>query len=259
MSMNISSRKNESIKRFRQLSKERKFREAEGEFTAEGAKLCLEALDNGVTVTGSFITEAAIKRYPEVYEKLLYVCAPDVITDELAEYISDTGTPQGVFITAKMLDKPLDSGKIESRRFIILDGLQDTGNIGTVIRTCDALGVDGVILSESCADVYSPKIVRSAMGSLFRLPFIRTPLVPFIEKLKSDGFAVYAAMLDRNAQQLGTFGFPEKTAVIIGNEGNGVSAEAAAAAGRSVYIPIKNAESLNAAVAASIICWEFSK
>ena len=113
---------------------------------------------------------------------------PDIINEDISAYISDTKSPQGVFITAKMLDKNDLSGKIiNGGKYIILDNLQDSGNIGTIIRTCDALGVDGVILSPDCADIYSPKIVRSAMGSLFRLPVIIAELTETIAFMKEKG------------------------------------------------------------------------
>lgn len=257
--MNISSRKNSAVQHYRSLNRERRVREETGEFNVEGAKLCSEAVSCGLTVTAAFITENAIKKYSVVYEKLKEKTEVFIITEDISEYISDTKSPQGVFITVKMLDKNRETGKIENGKYVILDGLQDSGNIGTIIRTCDALGMDGVILSPDCADVYSPKLVRSAMGSLFRLPFFRAVLPEAIENLKKKGFKVYAAMLDEGAESLSKAKFPEKTAVIIGNEGNGVSKEVASAAENRIYIPIKNAESLNAAVAASILCWEIKR
>lgn len=257
--MNISSRKNSAVFRYRSLNRDRKVREEAGEFNIEGAKLCFEAVSCGLKITAAFITESAAAKYPAVYDALKKKTEPFVITEDISEYISDTKSPQGVFVTAEMLDKGRNTEIIESGKYVILDGLQDSGNIGTILRTADALGMDGVILSPDCCDVYSPKTVRGAMGSLFRIPFFRAVLPETIEKLKNKGFKVYAAMLDERAESLSATVFPKKTAVIIGNEGNGVSAEAAAAAENRLYIPIQNAESLNAAVACSIICWEIKR
>ena len=257
--MDISSRKNSAVLRYRSLNRDRKEREEAGEFNIEGAKLCYEAVSCGMKITAAFITESAIEKYPEVFAALREKINPFVITEDISEYISDTKSPQGIFVTAEMIDKSKNADKIDSGRYVILDGLQDSGNIGTILRTADALGMDGVILSPDCCDVYSPKTVRSAMGSLFRVPFVRAVLPEAIEKLKSKGFKIYAAMLDEKAESLSDTVFPEKTAVVIGNEGNGVSAETAAAAENRLYIPIQNAESLNAAVACSIICCEIKR
>ncbi len=258
--MNISSRKNGQVVHFRNLVRERSYRHETGEFPVEGARLCLEALNCGLEITSFMITESAREKYPEIVSAIFEEFTPDIINDDISAYISDTKSPQGIFITAKMLDKPVEMDKIEKGgKYIILDGLQDTGNIGTIIRTCDALGIDGVILSPDCADIYSPKIVRSAMGSLFRLPVIITELTEAIGLLKNSGFNVYAAVLDEEAKTLSEVSLDGKAAVIIGNEGNGVSAEVINAAEHKLYIPIKGAESLNAAVAASIISWEMTR
>ena len=257
--MIISSRKNPAVAHFRELNRERKTREAERLFNIEGVRLCEEAVRAGLEITAAFVTETAAKKYPEVFAKLCSVCSPDIITDDIGAYISDTKSPQGMFATAKMLDNSGKMCTIECGRLILLDGLQDAGNIGTIIRTCDALGMGGAVLSPDCADIYSPKVVRGAMGSLFRLPFAVTPLPCFIAGLQAEGYTVYSAVLDKSAQSIDEVRFPEKCAVVIGNEGNGVSGEVIKASGRSIYIPIENAESLNAAIAAAIFCNEMRK
>ena len=258
--MNISSRKNSLVTHFRKLVRERNYRLECGEFPVEGARLCLEALNSGLEITAFLVTENAKEKYNEIVSAISEEFTPDIINDDISAYISDTKSPQCVFIIAKMLDKPFEMGKIEKGgKYIILDGLQDTGNIGTIIRTCDALGIDGVILSQDCADIYSPKIVRSAMGSLFRMPVMIAELTEFIPLIKGKGFDVYAAVLDETAKSIDKVSFTDKCAVVIGNEGNGVTAEVINAAENKLYIPINNAESLNAAVAASIISWEMTR
>lgn len=258
--MNISSRKNPLVSHFRRLVRERSYRYDCGEFPVEGARLCLEALNNGLIITSFLVTESAKERYPEIVSAISEEFTPDIINDDISAYISDTKSPQGVFITAKILDKTASAGKIvNGGKYIILDNLQDSGNIGTIIRTCDALGIDGVILSPDCADIYSPKIVRSAMGSLFRLPVIIAELTETISSMKKAGFEVYAAVLDETAQSISDLSLGKNIAVVIGNEGNGVSDEVINACGKKLYIPISGAESLNAAVAASIISWEMTR
>ncbi len=257
--MVISSRKNPAASKFRGLVRERALREQYGEFPIEGARLCGEAIRCGLTPTAFFATEAAKEKYFRIFSEIAEKIAPTMISEDVSAYISDTKSPQGLFIIAKTLDKTPEWGKIEKGGCVLLDGLQDTGNIGTIIRTCDALGIGGVILSPDCADIYSPKIVRGAMGSLFRLPTARMELAGTVRELKSKGWEVYAAMPDERAEPVTSLSLGEKTAVIIGNEGAGVSAEVCRAAERKLYIPIENAESLNAAVAAAVICWEMRR
>lgn len=258
--MVVTSRKNPSAVHYRSLVRERSYRREKREFPIEGARLCGEAAKSGVEITSFLVTNGAAEKYKDIFDSVCKKSDPIFISEDVAAYISDTKTPQGMFIAAKMLDKPVLSGKIDKGgHFLLLDGLQDSGNIGTIIRTADAFGLDGVILSPECADIYSPKIVRSAMGSLFRLPIMETELVDFIGTLKLAGYGVYAAMLDSDAKRLGEVRFTAKTAVIIGNEGNGVSEQVYRAAGQKIYIPIQNAESLNAAVAASVIGWEMTQ
>lgn len=174
-----------------------------------------------------------------------------VITEEISEYISDTKTPQGMFAAAEMCEWsiPEDPGRI-----VVLDGIQDPGNVGTIFRTAEAFGFDGAVLLGACADVYSPKTLRASMGSALRFPFVCCAA----EELRSvlGGFTVYAAMLDSSAAALGEIAFAERSAVIIGSEGRGVSPEASAVCDEKLYIPISGAESLNAAVAAAVIMWE---
>ncbi|MCH5324124.1 MAG: RNA methyltransferase [Eubacterium sp.] len=259
--MEISSRSNPLIKRYKELSNERKARKAAGQFVVEGEKSVREAVQSGCEAGDiAFISESAAKKYPDTVKLVKEKWGAMTITDALAEYISDTKTPQGIFITVKSLDKILNLSTIyNSTRMLYLENLQDTGNIGTIIRTCDALGIDGVIMSPDCADIYSPKTVRSTMGSIFRVPvYFETP-DKAIPLLKEAGFAVYAAVLDEKAQPLGSFTFPQKAAAVIGNEGAGITAATRALCGDSVYIPMHGAESLNASVAAAIISWEMNK
>lgn len=251
----ISSRKNNLVRFMRELLRSADFRRENGLFAVEGDHLCGE-LGAVYGKIGCFLyTEKAAQKYPETTKKLLKISEKSfVITEELSEYISDTKTPQGLFAAAEQRFAEIPA---EAKKIVILDGIQDPGNIGTVIRTAEALGVDGVIFTGSCADVFSPKTLRASMGSALRMPFGYADEKTL--KLKLDGFFVYAAMLDKNAKKLGLVKFPEKTAVVIGSEGSGVSPEIAALADEKLYIPIKSAESLNAAAAAAIILWELTK
>lgn len=258
--MEITSRKNQLVRYYKSLINERRARRENGSFVAEGHKLCEEAVKSGLTVKSVLATKSALEKYPHTAEIISSKCEIVVISDDVSEYISDTKTPQGFFAEVKTLDKPLNSDKIRnSTRFLILDSLQDTGNIGTIIRTGDALGIDGVILTEECADMYSPKVIRGTMGSLFRLPCYIGKAEEFMPLLTDNGFEIYGALLDKTAVPLNKLNFLPKSAVVIGNEGSGICEKVQKLCTRRVYIPIENAESLNAAVAASILCWEMQK
>ncbi len=243
--MTLTSRKNDAVRRMRELLREKKLRDRDGVFVAEGDHLCAEACGAGLEIRAAFMSEKAMEKYPQFA----------VISDDIAEYISDTKAAQGLFAE---VTKPAE-GEIPNGRLVLLDGVQDPGNVGTIVRTAEALGISAVLLSGGCADVYSAKTLRASMGSALRLPCISCDLSQTIEALKERGYTVYGAMLDETAQKLGAVQFPEKSAVVIGSEGGGISEQVKQVCSGGLYIPITGAESLNAAVAASIILWELSK
>lgn len=256
--MVISSRKNDSVRLFRELLREKKVRDREGMFAVEGDHLCGELARDGYEVALAMYTEKAAEKYDATVCALkskASVCL--VITDEISEYISDTKAPQGVFAAARK--KTAAALPTAAKRLVLLDGVQDPGNVGTIIRTAEALGIGGAVLSENCADIYSPKTLRASMGSVLRLPCITADLADTIGSLKNEGFSVFGALLDESAKRLGEIDFGSKAAVVIGSEGAGVSGQVRNCCDSAVYIPITGAESLNAAAAAAIILWEFSR
>lgn len=254
--MVITSRQNDTVRRFRELIRSKSERDEQGLFCAEGDHLCGEAVSAGLEIVSALATQRALEKYPGCAEALSRACGSILtISEELSGYISDTKSPQGLFALVRRGERSSLSG----RKIVMLDGVQDPGNVGTVLRTAEALGIDCAVLSEGCADIYSPKALRASMGSVFRLPCITGPLEENIKKLRADGFEVYCSALDDTALRLGEFIFPEKAAVVIGSEGSGVSRSVRAECGNTLYIPISGAESLNAAAAASIILWELSE
>lgn len=258
----ISSRKNANVRVLRSLFREKQARDEQGMFAVEGDHLCGELVRAGFNVTFAAFTEKAAVKYPETVALLTEKAdTAAVITEELAEYISDTKSPQGLFAAAEIrgLGEPPSASVFgeNARKIVVLDGVQDPGNVGTVIRTAEALGIDGAVLLGGCADIRSPKTLRASMGSVFRLPCVCCETERLSVLL--PGFTLFAAMLDKNAKRLGEVKFPEKTAIVIGSEGAGVSPEAAAVCGEKIYIPINGAESLNAAAAAAIILWELKR
>lgn len=254
--MIITSRKNEIVVKSKGLLSEKKLRDREGLFAAEGFKLAQEAIAAGISAEYALVSETAEKKFPECAMLLKKSCRIFTVSDEVYLYLSEQKSPQGIFLAGKILDKSQNLDRIlENGKILMLDCVQDSGNLGTMLRTAEALGIEGAILGSGCADAWSPKTLRASMGSVFRLPLCCCDLHSAVDCAREKGFAVYAAMLDSTAEALGSFVFPKRSAVIIGNEGHGVDAEIAEKC-RKVYIPIAGAESLNAAAAAAVICWE---
>lgn len=251
----ITSRKNENVRVVRELLKSAKYRAETDMFVAEGDHLCGELADCANTIEYFLYTERAAEKYPETVRKAAEKSFETaVITEELSEYISDTKSPQGLFAAAERFGAKIPEN---ARRLVVLDGVQDPGNVGTIIRTAEAFGLDGIVYVNRCADRFSPKTLRASMGSVFRVPSLVTA-ADGLGKFLAD-FTVYGAMLDESAKRLGNEKFPEKTAIVIGSEGSGISPEIAGLCGEKIYIPIQGAESLNAAVAAAVLIWEITK
>lgn len=184
-----------------------------------------------------------------------------LVSDSLAAELSQTEHTQGVFAVCQIPDPPALSALIHTGgSYAVLHQLQDPGNAGMILRTADALGLDGVIYSASC-DIYSPKVVRATMGSLFRVPLCCVPEIePVLAACRDAGVESCAAVVSGQAELVGQCLFRKGTAVVIGNEGNGLPEEVSAACDRRVTIPMHGTiESLNAAMAAGIILWEVQK
>lgn len=181
--------------------------------------------------------------------------------EEAAKKMADTGAPQGVFALCRKPDKTLLLDEIRPDGiYAALCGLQDPGNVGTILRTADALGIDGLLISADTCDIFSPKVIRGSMGAVFRLP---TAVVPEVGaellRLSERGCRSYAAVLDETAHSAAEYSFTGGIAV-IGNEGNGLDRETIACCDEKMTIRMKgNAESLNAAMAAGIILWEMTR
>ncbi|HQQ88798.1 MAG TPA: RNA methyltransferase [Oscillospiraceae bacterium] len=253
--MPITSRENPMIKEAAALLKSKRAREENGLFLAEGARLCAEASRSSIAVRRLFLTEEAKEKYPD-YLRDLIPAAADVqeITPPVAEKLSDTKTPQGVFAVCEFPENRADFDR--DGLFVVLDGLQDPGNIGTILRTCDAMDVRGVLLCGS-ADIWSPKVLRASMGCLFRLPVaVFADAAEAFSALHRHGCTVFASTLSANSVPLNQVRFPKRSAVVIGNEGSGIPEEDLARSDTLVTIPMPGrAESLNAASAAAILIY----
>lgn len=248
----ITSRSNPLVTRLRKLNSKRSCRREEGVFCGEGPKLLAEALKWGAKLETVICVEGV--GLPELPEHIRVVEVPD----GLLTAVADTETPQGVVFTCRGEALALPD-KLEGNRYLILDGVQDPGNVGTIWRTADAFGADGLILCSGCADPWSPKTVRATMGAVFRLPVYEATLEEAAERLSAAEIPLYATALREDTEDVRELSL-SRAAVIIGSEGRGVSNLALELCQKTVKIPMtQRCESLNAAVAASVVLWEMAR
>lgn len=252
----ITSKNNSAVVAAAKLS-DKKYREKTKTFAFEGIKLFKEAFSAGVRFVRVFATEEAYGKYGEALSVL-----PDgvltVVSDAVYEKLSFEHAPQGVFCVAEYF--AVQTAK-EASFVILLDGVADPGNFGAVLRSAEAFGVDAVYTGKNGADFYNPKTVRACMGSLFRTDIRRSDdITKDIRQLQKDGFRIFATALDKRSMDIRNVDFSGKIGFVIGNEGHGVSAEALEACDGTVIIPMREGpESLNAAVASSIVMWEAAR
>ena len=266
----ITSAANQRVKRLQALQKKAKLRKQEQAFIVEGERLFHDT--PAQYVREIYVTEKYLAEHGEtiIEEKAAGGGSCTVLTQEIFGKISDTQTPQGVLCVAQMpsyteseLLHGTGSEKADGTAapfLVLLENLQDPGNVGTIFRTAEAAGVTGIVMSSDTADLFNPKTVRATMSAVFRMPFLYTDdLIGEIERLKAGGIEVYAAHLDaQNAYD--EYTYLEGCAFLIGNEGNGLTEAAAAAASKKLLIPMHGGiESLNASVAAGILMYEASR
>jgi len=248
----ITSKNNNKLKMVRKYLTSAKARKEAGLFVVEGERICREIPEGllaEVYVSQDF-SDSCDERTEEI-QKLLK--SAEVVDNSVFKDLSDTVNPQGIIAVVR---KPAWSddaaGSKSENKTVLLDGIRDPGNLGTIIRTAEAAGVSAVYMSPDCVDLYNPKVIRSTMGSIFRVPVFSGDLLPVISKLKASGITVYATSLDAVCS------YREKdlssAAVIIGSEADGVSDEVLKAADDLLIIPMAGqVESLNAAVSAAIL------
>lgn len=238
---------------------QKKYRDKYNLFLLEGLRNAETAVNAGAKIDMCFCTPEIIQN--KRAQKLLanITCSVYEIPENIFSRISDTKSPQGLMLVVHKNERSLDEWTITPGGcLLILDRLQDPGNIGTLIRTADALGAAGIICLNGTADVFSPKVVRSAMGSLFSLPFAvkvtEDDLQVFCRKYD---LKLYAAALDRQAQIVWNTDFSRSCGIILGNEANGVSERLLNFSAAKIYIPmLGSAESLNVATAGAMIMYE---
>lgn len=240
----ITSVKNEKVKNWRKLHN-RKERTKAGTFLIEGFHLIEEAIKSNWDVLEIILQE-------DVSLPAWKCDAPTVeVAENVFQHISQTKTPQGIAAVVRMKN----SHEINGDLYLLLDRIQDPGNLGTIIRTADAAGFDAVMLGEGTVDLYNDKVIRATQGSLFHIPIIQESLPTEINKLKQEGFRIWASALT-NSKDFHTLKPTSKVALILGNEGAGIEGTILELADEIVKIPIYGkAESLNVSIAAGILMY----
>ena len=250
----IESTQNALVKHWKKLVTLRKEREKSGEFIVEGFHLVEEALKNKAQIVQVIVRDGV--DLPLLWE------IDDVqmvqVNEAVAKEIAETEKSQGVFAHCKVKEAT-EIDMAAWRKVLLVDAVQDPGNIGTMIRTADAAGIDAVILGKGCADAYNPKVMRSAQGSHFHIPVVRGDLDEWIDRLQDDGVKVFGTSLEE-AISYRDIEVTDNFALIVGNEGAGISPQLLAKTDYNVIIPILGgAESLNVAVATGILLYAFVK
>jgi len=261
----VSSRRNGDIVEAAKLS-DKKWREKTGLFRFDGIKLAREAAECGVCPERVFLRESSLARLEKELELDAFHCRATVVTDEVFDKLSDEKSPEGIICIAKHLDNLRKIVKINRDEVAFSDGkilflaesVRDPGNLGTLVRSANALGCERMIISSDCADPYNPKAMRASMGAIFRLEIAVVDSMPeAVSAIRENGRRVFAAALDANSERLGKLELTDGDCFVVGNEGHGLTPETVGACTASVFIPMKEgAESLNAAAAAAVILWE---
>jgi TrmH family RNA methyltransferase len=253
----IESSENRIIKLVKSLNR-KKFRDKEGLFFVEGVKFAEEAIMSSWEVRAILLSDSFMNCLDGTDGIITYSNSDKyLLPDKLFAEISDTKNPQGLMAVVKQKEHSLSQTFVGSNLFIILDGIQDPGNMGTIIRTADSAAFNAVILSKGCVDIYNPKVVRSTAGSLFHIPCVYSDdLVKTMTILGSKGIKTLSAIMSAQ-HSCYDVKLNENVAIAIGNEANGISSEVLDNSSDLVSIPIiGNAESLNASVAAGILMYE---
>lgn len=266
----ISSRQNPYVMRVASLS-DNKGRAREGLFKFGGFKLFSEAVACGLGIERVILREDAAPRLEGEVRRIMPKADICIFSESAFDKVSDEKSPEGIITVAKRIDKITKIATIDNianllppdATVIALESLRDPGNLGTIIRSAAAFGIDTLILSADCADVYNTRTVRGAMGALFsRRILITDDFSALIKKLSEGGRRTLAATLSPDAETLGSAELLRTDCVVIGNEGHGLSDETVRACTNAVIIPMRSGvgvESLNAATAASIFMWELTK
>lgn len=243
----ITSRHNPLMGHIRRLAGSAAYRRATGEFLCDSPKLLQEALLWQAEIT-AVVTISPLPRLPEHIRQVQ-------VPEDVMASISPVKTPQGVLFTCRLPQLPLPQ-TLTGRRYVLLDGVQDPGNVGTILRTLDAFDADGLLLTGGCADPYGWKAVRSSMGAVFRRPIYSGTPEELAALLRRSGLPLYGAALREDTVDARQADYTRCT-LAIGSEGRGLSREVLDLCDQTIRIPMSDrCESLNAAIAAAVLLWE---
>lgn len=250
----ITSTSNAQMKNLSALLKKSKERKEQKCFVIEGRKMFEEICSDEKRLVKAYFSETYAK---ERYGDELPGFPCEVVADKVFEAVAETVTPQGVLAIVKMPEYSLKTMIQQAGTLMLLEDLRDPGNLGTIIRTAEAAGVAGIILSRESVDVYNPKVIRSTMGAVYRVPFLYADdFYETLQVLKQHGVRLFAAHL-KGTKNFDEASYDGKVGILIGNEANGLTERAAQLAEEKVLIPMAgNVESLNAAVAAALLMYE---
>ena len=249
---NITSRQNALCTHLRKLASSAGYRRKSGEFLCDSPKLLEEALLwQGQVHTVVCTEQAAVPMLPAGVRQVMV--PPDVMKS-----VSPMETPQGVLAVCGMPERDLPT-RLDGKRYVVLDGVQDPGNVGTILRTADAFHADGLFLVNACADLYNPKTVRATMGAVFRCPVWTCGVEELRSLLTASGLPMYGAALRADTVDARSVDYT-RCVLAIGSEGKGLSAEMLDACHQTILIPMQaHCESLNAAIAAAVLLWEAAR
>lgn len=252
----ITSASNGRIKYIDNLMNKAKFRRSEGKFVAEGIKMFMEAPRGDVLEV--YIKEGAYDSFDTQTKKKLERIGYEVLSEPVFKKVTDTVTPQGILSVIKIRESSIeDVLSDENPIIVVLENIQDPGNIGTIIRSAEGAGVNGLLLSRDCVDIYNPKVIRSTMGSIFRMKFAYVDIDSVFDSFMSKNIETYALALDKNAKAYDKYDYKKPVAFFVGNEGNGLKESTVKKCDNTAYIPMcGEVESLNASVAASLMMYE---
>ena len=260
----ITSRKNPLIRGAAQLKDSAVHRREQGSFLCEGARLCKDAAVSGVTIEHCFYTLRAAEKYRDYLAPVLDRARESYAVEEhVAALLSDTKAGQGIFCVCRWPEGMQAAGDFApAGPCLVLENLQDPGNLGTVLRTAEAFAVNDVVLLGNCCDPLSPKVLRASMGAVFRVRFLQAnDPEALCGALAKQGYVTHAAVPDSTARPVTAIDFAEgRHAVFIGNEGNGLTEKTAHLCDDKITIPMPGrAESLNASAAATVLLWELRR
>lgn len=253
----ISSSSNAQIKNLVKLQKNTRTRREQNVFVTEGRKMFEEARDLDIVIK-AYVSESYLHELIIPEEDYFGVADYEVISDKVFREVADTMTPQGILAIVKQPSYSLnDFTQNTTSRLLLLEDLRDPGNLGTLLRTAEGAGMTGVIMSKETVDLFNPKVVRSTMGSIFRIPFLYIEnFQDILENLQAKGFSIIATDL-QSKRNFTEEHYPNKSAVVIGNESRGISDATRKQADILVHIPMcGKLESLNASVAGGLIMYE---